>query len=178
MAIRFPNITIDSYTDASSDTRVRVDGGMFRSALGNVPAFQVRHDQNSNILTGTTLNWASSAAGQTVFDYGNNIVDGIFTCPVDGAYWFYVWLMDDNDGANNNDFYSIQVNNANGAHPNGGMRGYSSGQTNHHYQWPCGTIFNLSEGDNVRVYIYRADTAFYGASGYYCMFCGCYLGRT
>lgn len=166
MAILFPNTTIDTNVD-----RLRINS-YFRSSDTTVPAFWVRTDYNSPITTsnGRPINWTYE-----VFDNGNNMGSQYFTAPIDGTYFFYVWLMDENDGANTNDYYRISRNGASGGFD--AMIGYSTGQTTHHYQWPTGSLFQLNEGDNVSVYVYRMDTGLYGNSAMYTSFCGCYLGR-
>lgn len=168
MAINFPNTSIDS-----NGSRLRVNG-YFRSENATVPAFMARLDQNTPITTGNgrPMTW-----DQQTYDDGNNFDGQLFTAPLDGVYFFYVWLMDENDGSNTNDYYTIRRNN-NNSNFNSVLRVYSSGRSNHHHQWPGGTIFELAEGDNVRVYLDRSDVGMYGNDHHYTLFCGCYLGRT
>jgi hypothetical protein len=99
----------------------------------------------------------------------------IYTAPISGTYWFYVWMMDSNSGSNTNDYYSIRKNNSNSA--TDVLRVYSTGASSHHHQWPGGTLFDMNAGDNVRVYVDRIDVGFYGNDHKYTMFQGCYLGR-
>lgn len=169
MALNFPSTSIESNGD---DLRIN---GYFRSANATVPAFLVQNDQNTPITTGNgrPVTW-----NQVVYNDGGWDDSGqqLYTAPITGTYFFYVWMMDENDGSNTNDYYSIRKNNSSSGWTNV-LRVYSSGRSSHHHQWPGGTIFELNAGDNVRVYIDRTDSGFYGNDHHYTMFQGCYLGR-
>lgn len=169
MAINFPNTSIDSNGD-----RLRVNG-YFRSTNATVPAFLVQNDQNTPITTGNgrPVTW-----NQVVFNDGGWDSTGqqLYTAPIAGTYFFYVWMMDHNGGSNENDYYTIRKNNSNSA--TNVLRVYSSGRSSHHHQWPGGTMFDMAAGDNVRVYIDRSDVGMYGNDHHYTMFQGCYLGRS
>lgn len=166
MAIIFPN------TQISSNSGLMQFDGYFRSVPTDVPAFLVQNDQNSNI---TTSNGRPIVWDQTIYDHGNNMSSTTFTAPLDGLYWFYAWIMDENDGSNVNDYYDIRVNGSIGF--GRGFRCYSSGESSHHHQWPGGGIVSLNDGDTVYVYVGRIDVGFYGKDHHYTMFQGCYLGR-
>ena len=166
MAILFPTASITTTgNDITMSHRVR-------NAPNTTPAFCAKIDINANLTTanGQPVMWTNK-----VFDNGNNFTSPNYVVPVDGLYFFYVWLMDDNDGSNTNDYYTIRKNGATG-YPNG-MRGYSTGNSNHHYQWPTGALFSCSEGDNVQVFIDRMDTGMYADSTVYTCFCGFYVGK-
>lgn len=165
MGLYWPNTNITSVGG-----NIEVDG-FLRSDDVTVPAFHVQNDINAAITTanGRPITW-----GQTIFDFGSNMSSTTFVAPLDGLYWFYVWMMDENDGPNVDDYYDIQVNGFIGF--SRGARGYSSGNSAHHHQWPCGGIFRLLTNDTVRVYVGRIDNGFYGFDHKYTQFQGCYLG--
>ena len=173
MPINFPNTSI-STTSVDSQNRLTFNG-YFRSDNATVPAFLVQNDINADLTTGNSrpVTW-----NQVVYNDGGWDASGqqLYTAPRAGMYFFYVWMMDDNQ-VNENDYYTIRRNNSNSAWT-GVLRVYSTGNSNHHHQWPGGTIFNMSQGDNVRVYIDRTDRGFYGNDHHYTMFSGCYLGRS
>lgn len=169
MALLFSNTSVES-----NSSRLQFNG-YFRSQNATVPAFLVQNDQNSNI---TTSNGRPIVWDQVIYNDGgwDSVGKQLFTAPISGVYWFYVWAMSENDGPNVNDYYTIRKNNSNSTWQNV-LRVYSTGNSSHHHQWPGGTIFKLNAGDNVRVYVDRMDVGLYGKDHHYTMFQGCYLGR-
>lgn len=154
----------------TSGSSIQFDDYWRNAASTNLPAFYVKTNQGI-MPSGTTVTW-----GTTVFDNGNDMGSQLFTAPRDGIYFFYCWLMSENDGSNINDYFSIRKNNSNSGYTNT-KRNYSTSTTAHHKQWSGGTTFSLSSGDNVRVVIDRMDNGMYANSTSYTAFCGCYLGR-
>ena len=164
MALKFPNTAVIT----NADNNIEFEGYL-RTAPAIVPAFKVMNDINANITTanGRPIQWA-----YTAFDIGDNVTATTFTAPLDGLYWINVWLMDDNDGNNTNDYYAIRLN---GVYK---QLGYSSGRSAHHYQWDVGTILEVAEGDEIDIYVDRMDTGLYGQSQLYSQWSCCYVGRS
>lgn len=154
----------------TSGSLIQFDDYWRNAASANLPAFYVKTNQGK-MNAGTTVTW-----GTTVFDNGNDMGSQLFTAPRDGIYFFYCWMMSENDGSNINDYYSIRKNNSSSNYTDV-LGVYSTSTTNHHKQWSGGTTFSLSSGDNVRVVIDRMDNGMYASSTAYNAFCGCYLGR-
>jgi len=170
MALKFPNTAIQT----NANTEMEFDG-FLRTDTAIVPAFKIMNDINANI---TTANGRPIVWGFTDFDIGNNATTTTFTAPLDGLYWMNVWMMDDNDGNNTNDYWNVRINGVVGGSANNSWYGYSSGRTAHHYQWDAGGIVELAEGDTVDIYVVRVDTGFYGTSVLYEQWSCCYVGRS
>lgn len=149
-------------------------GGILRSQPQTVPMFAVGKSNGGNgYVTAGTIIW-----NVVVFNDGNhfNASTGIFTAPIAGHYWFYVWIMTANNTSNVNRHYTLRRNNLTTSNNHNDVAYiYSSSTTSVHKQFSGGTIFKLEAGDNVRV-VY-GNGSLYMASIVYTRFSGVFLGN-
>jgi hypothetical protein len=156
-------IKVDQIQNAAGTAGLTIDSGG-RVTLPYQPAFKARKNTSQ---TTTTNNEVITFTVET-FDQGNNFLNSIFTCPVDGVYFFSCQWLPTNSTiqydvrllANTNTFLSSSRNAQSGGH--------ETVTVNH--------VGPFTAGDTVKVVASSSGSVVYGDGDNWSSFMGYLIG--